>query len=372
MGDNSVPIGSPSHMPDGAAPESMLPAGRGRFRRRWQVVSWVAGLAILGAWIWFTNGHVGYVVISPGPTSNVGERLSVKGTAQYATTNKVLWATVNLKDSPPPLDVVLGWLKGDSDVFERRTILGDTNRAQSDRESRAEMDDAKLVAGIVAARRIGAVPSGGGATVLELAKGVPAAAVLHAGDVITSIEGRAVCLQGDLRSALTTVRPGATVRVVVRRKGAATSTELTVQTVARPGVARALIGMTAGPVSGSPCHLPFSVVVDARRVGGPSAGLAMTLAILDRLSPGDLLGTGPVAVTGTIEADGSVQEVGGVKQKTIAVRAAGAKLFIVPKSEVAIAKAHAGSMRVVGVTNLEGALAALRQQGGAPLPSLSR
>ena len=353
-------------------PADEVGVDRRRFGRRGRVASWVFGLAFLGFWVWFTNGHVNYVVISPGPTSNVDERLTVKGTAQYATTHNVLWATVNLKDSPPPLDVVVGWLKGDSDVFERRTILGDTSRAQSDRESRAEMDDAKLVAGIVAGRRAGAVPTGGGATVLEIAKGVPAAGVLHVGDVITAADGRAVCLQGDLRAALARVHPGAAVRLGVRRKGASASTDVNVRTVARAGFSRALIGITAGPVGGSPCRLPFTVSVDARRVGGPSAGLAMTLAILDRLTPGDLLGAGPVAVTGTIEADGSVQEVGGVKQKTLAVKAAGAKLFIVPMSEVAIAQAHAGRMRVVGVTDLEGALVALRQLGGTPLPSPSR
>ena len=37
-------------------------------------------------------------------------------------------------------------------------------------------------------------------------------------------------------------------------------------------------------------------------MGGPSAGLAFTLAILDRMTPGRLLGDQRVAVTGTIEA----------------------------------------------------------------------
>ena len=96
--------------------------------------------------------------------------------------------------------------------------------------------------------------------------------------------------------------------------------------------------------------------------------LAMTIAMLERLTPGELTGGNKVAATGTIEGDESVGEVGGVKQKTLAVKAAGAKLFLVPKSEVALARPHAGNMRVVGIANLDEALAALRQLGGDPLP----
>ena len=46
--------------------------------------------------------------------------------------------------------------------------------------------------------------------------------------------------------------------------------------------------------------LPFPVSVDAAGIGGPSAGLAFTLAILDALSNGKLTGGHRVAATGTI------------------------------------------------------------------------
>ena len=47
--------------------------------------------------------------------------------------------------------------------------------------------------------------------------------------------------------------------------------------------------------------LPFPVSVDAAGIGGPSAGLAFTLAILDALSNGKLTGGHRVAATGTID-----------------------------------------------------------------------
>ncbi len=102
-------------------------------------------------------------------------------------------------------------------------------------------------------------------------------------------------------------------------------------------------------------------------MSGPSAGLAFTLTIIDKLSPGDLTGGKNVAVTGTIELDGTVGDVGGVPQKTAAAIDAGAKLFLVPSSEVREAKARAGSaMKVVGVDTIDDALRALRQQRWRP------
>ena len=70
-------------------------------------------------------------------------------------------------------------------------------------------------------------------------------------------------------------------------------------------------------------QFPIDVKINTQLVGGPSAGLAFTLAIIDDLTPGSLTGGRQVAVTGTIEPDGSVGEVGGVEQKAITARTNG-------------------------------------------------
>ncbi len=67
---------------------------------------------------------------------------------------------------------------------------------------------------------------------------------------------------------------------------------------------------------------PVKVNVDTTDIGGPSAGLAMTLAILDDLTPGNLTGGAHVAVTGHDRSDGNVGEIGGIEQKAVAARAA--------------------------------------------------
>ena len=77
---------------------------------------------------------------------------------------------------------------------------------------------------------------------------------------------------------------------------------------------------------------PLKIKIATGDVSGPSGGLAFALTIIDDLTPGNLTGGKKIAVTGTIEPDGTVGDVGGVAQKTVAARAAGARLMIVPRA----------------------------------------
>ena len=115
---------------------------------------------------------------------------------------------------------------------------------------------------------------------------------------------------------------------------------------------------------------PFAVTIDTSDIGGPSAGLAMTLGIIDALEGGDLTGGAVVAATGTIDPSGAVGDVGGVAQKTVAVERAGAKAFLVPPEEYGVAKSAAGSgLRVYAVSSLDQALGVLRRLGGHVPPA---
>lgn len=117
-------------------------------------------------------------------------------------------------------------------------------------------------------------------------------------------------------------------------------------------------------------QFPARVSINTANIGGPSAGLAMTLCIVDELSSGSLTGHHIVAATGAIDQFGDVGDVGGVAEKTVAVQRAGAQYFIVPQVEVATAKANAApGLHIIGVSSLKQALEALRRIGGAkPVP----
>jgi PDZ domain-containing protein len=130
-------------------------------------------------------------------------------------------------------------------------------------------------------------------------------------------------------------------------------------------------------------ELPFVLDIDTGSIGGPSAGLAFTLTLIDELTEGELTGGGSIAVTGTIELDGSVGPIGGLRQKASAVAQAGVDVFIVPglsdnaseeqaaafRAELEAAQRAGGDgLRIIPVVNLGEALAALEELGGDPIP----
>ena len=121
-------------------------------------------------------------------------------------------------------------------------------------------------------------------------------------------------------------------------------------------------------------QFPVKVSVHTQDIGGPSAGLAMTLGIIDKLNGGRLTGGRVVAATGTIDQNGNVGDVGGVAEKTIAVERAGATVFFVPKVELNTAEAKASRrLHVYAVSNLDQVLRILQRLGGTvstnPVPA---
>jgi PDZ domain-containing protein len=103
-----------------------------------------------------------------------------------------------------------------------------------------------------------------------------------------------------------------------------------------------------------------SITIDPGNVGGPSAGLAFTLEILQRFSKTDLTHGHRIAVTGEMEVDGTVDPIGGAKQKAIGARMAGAQYFILPADNYAEARPYAQGLTLVPVHNVDEALAFLK------------
>ena len=109
---------------------------------------------------------------------------------------------------------------------------------------------------------------------------------------------------------------------------------------------------------------PVQVTIDSGRVGGPSAGLAFTLGLLDVMTPDSITGGLKIATTGTMNLDGTVGRVGGVHQKVEAAKREGVELMLVPADELEEARRHADGLRVEAVTDLDQALAVLATVGG--------
>jgi Lon-like protease len=183
-----------------------------------------------------------------------------------------------------------------------------------------------------------------------------AAGKLRPGDVIVGADGKRVDTTMDLHEILARHKVGDVVRLTFLRNGVRhrvrikTSADLFDET-------RAIIGIQPQPALD--LRTPFQIKFDLGNVGGPSAGLALALQIVQERGR-DVDHGYRVAATGEIAPDGSVGEIGGVKQKTFGARQAHVDVLLVPAGDnYREARKYARGLRIIPVKTFQQALHAL-------------
>jgi PDZ domain-containing protein len=196
-----------------------------------------------------------------------------------------------------------------------------------------------------------------GVRVTATFQGLPAFGKLQPGDVIVALNGKPALTLSDLRAGVRAHPIGDVVSVTLRR-GKQTLIEKMKTVADRPGKkAVPVIGIATEQALD--IHLPLQVSIDAGNVGGPSAGVAFALDVMEELGR-DVVHGHNVAATGEIFPDGSIGPIGGIKQKTIGARAAHVDAFLVPAGENAReARKYAHGLRIIPVDTFPQALHAL-------------
>ena len=199
----------------------------------------------------------------------------------------------------------------------------------------------------------------------------PSDGVLDPGDRILSVEGEELTGVEDLTRILADRKSGDLVAMQIERPEVG-QLDVEVELTSSPEEPdRTIVGFY--PFDTRRVELPFELNINTGSIGGPSAGLAFTLTLIDELTEGELTGGESVAVTGTMELSGEVGAIGGLRQKASAVAQSGVTLFLVPaaqgEEDIAAARRAGGpDLQIVPVANLEEAIAALVKHGGDPIP----
>lgn len=333
----------------------------------------MATIVIIGAM------RVPYVVLSAGgarPVEQLVRIRAVPGGPKVTTEPAdpgLLYLTVSLRE-PTAFEALVDVFREDQEVDPSAPFFGTQTSQENQKLDLALMTDSQLKAKKVALERLGyhveATPVG--AFIEDVDPSFPAAKVLKPGATVIGVDGKAVSSADELVAAIQAHHPGDRIELRLIPLGATRPTTITTTLGKRQDDPKvAVLGVE--PVDRSTYSYPVDIDIDTEHVGGPSAGLAFTLAILDRMTPGSLLGHQKVAVTGTIELDGTVGPVGGVDHKTRAAISEGAKLMIVPPDEYALARKTArGRLEVERASTLDQALAILAHHGGDPLPAKAR
>lgn len=277
------------------------------------------------------------------------------------------------------IEARLGVLGSDRQMQPIAWYLGSVPVSEAGCQDAQEMSESNQAAALAAlsvlSYKVQEVPLG--AQVQGVNAHSPAwAAGIRCNDIITAVDGKPVSTDSQLSAQLSPIPAGTVVRLTDKAAGQAKARQVLVKAAPRSQApagfqsqAQAYFGLQFGTLVRT--VLPFKVSVNAGDIGGPSAGLAFTLAILDTLSNGNLTGGHRVAATGEITPNGAVEPVGGVQEKTVAVQDAGAQVFFVPASEYSQAEPEAKKgMTVVPVSTLSQVLKVLHSRYGGDLSGI--
>ena len=357
-------------------------------RRRWPVVLSVLAIVVVAALFVASRVTVAYYSLTPGVAQPVVPLITVPPARSHDTNGSILLTDVSLTRLSA-LGYLAALLDSNAQIVSAAELLGpDTPADQLAAQGYLEMAQSQSAAKAAAFNHLGYHVSehDAGALVVAVQPGSPAARAISVAQIVLAVGATPTPDSCALLGALSTHRPGDAVQLSVEQSTVTPNAVIvpgktvtkTLRLASPPaGVPRAAPTGCPG-LSGPPrAYLgvavetqqdftyPFPVSIDTRNIGGPSAGLAMTLGLIDKLSGGDLTGGRTVAATGTITADGTVGDVGGVPQKTVAVERGGASVFFVPPSELGAARSKATpQLQVFAVESLDQALSDLRRLGG--------
>ena len=324
---------------------------------------------LVALWLVALLAPLPYVVYSPGYTIDVlgksdgQEMIEVRGAPSYHDHDGQLRFTTVFVTQPDTriglLEAMGAWLDPDAAAIPYDTVYlpGETD-ATSQAEGAQQMASSQDTAVGVALTELGyEVETPTVATVLE---GSPSDGVLEQGDELLAVDGESVASVDDVISAVAAGAAGTPLDVRLRRDG--DTQTVSVDREEADGEPR--IGVELGVTYDFPFEVDFGIDSD---IGGPSAGLMLSLAVYDVLTEGSLTDGAVVAGTGTIDPDGNVGPIGGIDQKIAAARDDGASLFMVPPDNCGDAvDAPRGDMRLVRADTMSDALAAIQAWADDP------
>lgn len=386
--------GSPDGL--GTVPESTTrhddDAGNGRrgpSRRGWMLLAsalTTAALLVLALLL-----PVPFVKLAPGPTFNVigaqdgQDVILIEDATTYPVTGALDMTTVLESGGPRGgltfVDALASWLDPSDAVVPRELMFPDDITGEEVRTRQAALFSTSGSDAIAAALNHLDLPVRTRVVVDAVYEGTPAAGRFEARDQIIAVNGEPVSAPADVVDAVRSQPIGTTLEFAVLRPTDEPTTdegdtatpaeqELTVTVTTAdnpedPGMPYIGIGVS------DLYSADFPITFTLEDVGGPSAGLAFALGIVDKLTPGDLTAGQHVAGTGTITPEGEVGPIGGIRQKLAGARAAGATLFLMPVQHCAEAQGHIpDGLTVTPVATLAEAITAVESfVAGGSLPT---
>ncbi|MFN2555799.1 MAG: PDZ domain-containing protein [Nitriliruptorales bacterium] len=303
-----------------------------------------------------------FYVVQPEPAVPVLDAVRVTG-APDRLTGDLMITTVNLVPASTFKAVDAQFFDSNAELLPADAVIPEGVREQEFLEAQAHLfDESVRVATTVGLRLTGREVSlsGEGAEVLQVTPGSQAEGLLQPGDVVVAVNGEPVSLATDLAVRTMRAAPGEQLRLGVRRGDAELDVEVAVGAI--PGTSQTGLGVAVRTANEQIALPPGIAVEDVSKIGGPSAGLVLALAVYDLFDPVDLTRGRRIAGTGTVSLSGVVGPIGGVEEKVRGAELAQATVFLAPAEQAARAReVSPEGLEVVGISTVEEAIEALRR-----------
>jgi PDZ domain-containing protein len=311
---------------------------------------------------------VPYVALGPGPTfDTLGEVdgkpvVAIEGTPVKPTSGQLNMTTVAQRDGLTLANALAFWLSGNDQLVPRDLVFPpEKSREDIEKDQNADFTNSEDNAEYAA---LGYLKYAKAVTVEKVNDPGPSAGKLQQGDGIDAVNGTKVADVEAFTKLLKATKPDQDIVIDYRRRNGPSGTA----TITLGRNEDRDYGYLGIAVRDAP-WAPFTVDFNLANIGGPSAGLMFSLAVVDKLTTGDLNGSKFVAGTGSITADGKVGPIGGITHKMSSAQEAGATVFLVPADNCDEARTvHDNSMQLVKAENLQQTIDALKAltTGGNP------
>ncbi len=310
-----------------------------------------------------------FVFFKPGVPDNVaGKIISIKEEKTYPINGKLFITSILVTNPDSPVfgaETIVNWAIGPHVVLPRDSVYPNIEPAEKiEKESQGAMESSQATATAAALRFLG-YQFKELYYVSDIRDYSDAINKLKEGDFITEIEGKKINEIEEIRSSYAGKKIGDTLKITVERedkKGNSSTITTEVRLVENLDVAsddgekRPAIGILVGTTARFPVDVQFNLP----GVGGPSAGLIFAIGIIEKLTEEDFVRGRKIAGTGSITASGKVGGIGGIEEKMVGASRAGATVFLAPRENCPDIEHIPDGLKVIPVSTLSEAIAALR------------
>ena len=270
-----------------------------------------------------------YLLYQPGTIENLSSKVTVES-GQKKERGSLNLTTVFTSDASNIYYLAYGLIDQDTVIKKKRDVTGNLSNSEYNLLLKHMMESSKVNA-------IAAAFNAAGEKVETDYKGIfitnvlatsKAKGIIHVGDLIYAVDGHVVHTADEFINYMKEKQAGDKVDISFSSNGVKKEKKIE---VIRLKTSNNKVGLGIMPEDELAVNVARSVTINTEDIGGPSAGLMLSLEIYDQLKDDDLTKGFKVAGTGTIDIHGNVGQIGGIRQKIVAAHNAGVNIFFCPK-----------------------------------------